>query len=210
MSVFRRIVTFLAPFIAALAALTWLALPARADWVDNNCITFGDYALSSWTKAEAKNYGFVALKEGYHWGGGCWNNNDIDDSRNEVPQQYYPRGEGPDCSGLTFKVWALSNSYGGGGKHHWLMNQFIHGPYAAADYYSAPGIPFFNISNAYAKVMDAFASTSHVGIVWNANTSQGQDVILEAKGESYGVRLLTENYRGQVYAYRGVRRRNWG
>ena len=61
MSVFRRMVTFLAPVVAALAPLTWLALPARADWVDNNCITFGDYALSSWTKAEAKHYGFLEI-----------------------------------------------------------------------------------------------------------------------------------------------------
>ena len=46
---------------------------------------------------------FVAVGEGYEWGGGCWNDNNRDDT----PGQPDSNGEGPDCSGFVFKTWEL-------------------------------------------------------------------------------------------------------
>ena len=54
---------------------------------------------------DARNYAYVAAGEGYQWGGGCWNNNNADDSPGDPPGDPNTRGEGPDCSGFTFKAW---------------------------------------------------------------------------------------------------------
>ena len=43
--------------------------------------------------------------EGYQWAGGCWNDNDRDDSPNDPHEDPATGGEGGDCSGFTFKVW---------------------------------------------------------------------------------------------------------
>jgi hypothetical protein len=195
--------------IATMFAL--VPLPAHADWAGDHCLFSGDYSTWSWTKAQAKDHTFVALKDGYHWAGGCWIDNDIDSTPNEPEKQALPRGEGADCSGFTFKTWALPNCWGCGGKHKWLGSQFIHGPYAAANYHDGVGgTPFTNVSNANANMMDAFASTDHIGMIWTANTSQGQDTIIEAKCETCGTVRTTRNYRGQTGTYKGVRRNNWG
>ena len=55
--------------------------------------------------------------------------------------------------------------------------------------------------------MDAFASTSHIGIIW-AKNADGTDQMIEAKGEAYGTNIWTRTYRGNSN-YGGVRRNGW-
>ena len=49
--------------------------------------------------------GARARHEGYQWAGGCWNDNDRDDSPGDPREDPYTGGEGGDCSGFTFQVW---------------------------------------------------------------------------------------------------------
>ena len=55
------------------------------------------------TRAAARDYAYVAAAEGYQWAGGCWNDNNRDDSPGDPPEDPNTLGEGGDCSGLTFK-----------------------------------------------------------------------------------------------------------
>ena len=55
--------------------------------------------------------------------------------------------------------------------------------------------------------MDAFASKSHIGMIYATN-SDGTDQIIEAKGEAYGTNIWTRTYRGDAN-YSGVRRTGW-
>ena len=80
----------------------------------------------------------VAWKEGYHWGGGCWNNSDTDIQPNDPVQTESTHGEGGDCSGFTFKTWALENGYGVNGKQTWNDSRYIHGPYSASSFKTPP------------------------------------------------------------------------
>jgi len=57
------------------------------------------------TRAAARDYAYVAAAEGYQWAGGCWNDNNRDDSPGDPPEDPNTLGEGGDCSGLTFKSW---------------------------------------------------------------------------------------------------------
>src|SRR5256885_7065315 len=52
----------------------------------------------------ARDYAYGAVYEGYQWGGGCWNYDNVDSAPNDPPQTY-TGGEGGDCSGFTYKSW---------------------------------------------------------------------------------------------------------
>ena len=77
---------------------------------------------------DARTYAGYAAREGYEWGGGCWNDNNVDDT----PGQPDSEGEGPDCSGLVFKSWELKPTRGANGGMWWNKRENIHGPYPAA------------------------------------------------------------------------------
>src|SRR5205814_1191132 len=84
----------------ALASVVIPALPAHASWVSDHCSS--DNAWDShYRRKDAKAYADVAIGEGYEWGGGCWN----DDNKDDTPNAPDSNGEGPDCSGLVFKSW---------------------------------------------------------------------------------------------------------
>ena len=55
--------------------------------------------------------------------------------------------------------------------------------------------------------MDAFASGSHIGLIY-AKNADGSDQVIEAKGEAYGTNIWTRTYRGDS-GYGGVRRIGW-
>jgi hypothetical protein len=55
--------------------------------------------------------------------------------------------------------------------------------------------------------MDAFASDSHIGMVFSRETT-GADQIVEAKCELCGTNIFTRTYRGDS-AYGAVRRMGW-
>lgn len=55
--------------------------------------------------------------------------------------------------------------------------------------------------------MDAFASTTHIGIIY-AEQSSGYDAIIEALGDATGTGLWQRTYRTNS-AYNGVGRTGW-
>jgi hypothetical protein len=201
----RRIVVLLA-LVAGLVTIP--AASSQASWVSTHCYV-NNFSVSSWTRSASRAYADVASWEGYEWGGGCWNNNNRDDTPNAPDSG----GEGPDCSGLVFKSWELKNSFGAGGGQYWDKMQDIHGPYTAMSYHNASttSYPFISISKSrnITMYMDAFARDSHVGLLYTSvNPSSGTDWIIEAKGDAYGTNVFEESWRGDS-AYLAVRRRGW-
>jgi len=152
----------------------------------------------------------VALRaryEGYQWAGGCWNDNDRDDSPNDPHEDPGTGGEGGDCSGFTFKVWRESLVTSDAGFEQWGMLRNVHGPYTAAAFKAGTGAPNVTVSKASLAKMDALASDGHIGLIYATNPD-GTDQIIEAKGEDYGTNIWTRAYRGNS-SYTGVRRTGW-
>jgi hypothetical protein len=161
------------------------------------------------TRAQARDYAYVAAAEGYQWAGGCWNANNRDDSYGDPPENPYTRGEGPDCSGFTFKAWWERAEVGDPWfrYHAWMQN--VHGPYTAADFKYGTGAPNTTVAKANTVYMDAFASTYHIGMIYWAHTGYNEDRIIEAKCELCGTATWPRTYRGNP-DYTGARRLYWG
>jgi hypothetical protein len=159
-------------------------------------------------RAEARDYAYIAAAEGYQWAGGCWNDNNWDDSPGDPAEDPNTRGEGGDCSGFTYKSWYERNDTGDPWfrYHSWMQN--AHGPYTALDFKNGGGAPNTTVAKADTSFMDAFASTYHIGMIYWANTAYGQDRIIEAKCEACGTGTWPRTYRGNP-EFSGVRRRYW-
>ena len=189
-------------FVACFAPAGW------ASWVSTNCYT-DNARVDPITRNQARAYAEIAAKEGYEWGGGCWNNNDRDDTPNAPDSN----GEGPDCSGLVFKSWYLRLTWGASGFQRWNKFQNIHGYYSSDTFHSpSSDLPFYKLPNKYRSTtifMDAFAKNGHVGLLdTSAYPSSGTDYIVEAKGDSWGTGIFVETYRFDS-AYVAVRRKGW-
>ncbi len=193
--------------IGVLLGSNILAIPqAKANhnfWV--NCNDDTDYVLSRWTRSEARSYAAIGAQEGYHWGGGCWNNNNIDDQPGDPVEQKPTHGEGGDCSGFTFKSWAMRYSTTQFGFRYWPRLHIEHGPFTSTDFKNAVGPQLANVAKSSTVYMDAFAKVGHIGMIYLANSGYNTDVIIEARGESFGTNYWSQTYRGQS-AYVGVRR----
>lgn len=195
-----------APFLVGMFAGLVVVGPALAglragpvqagEWVDANC-NQNTQAVDPISRGTARDYAYVAYKEGYQFGGGCWNN----DNEDTAPD------EGPDCSGFVFKSWYLKADTTNANFqwHDKLRN--IHGPYTAEDFKNGVGAPNYNIRKADARRMDAFASSSHIGMIYTVG-SNNSDQIIHAKGNAYGVVITTETWRGNS-SYAGVARTGW-
>jgi len=181
--------------------------PSNASFVGDNCAP-NHYADAYHRRKDALAYATVAKQEGYEWGGGCWNDNNRDDS----PDQPNSNGEGPDCSGLVFKSWELRGP-GDNGYTWYDKLENVHGPYATYDYHapSSPD-PFVKLpdkSRSTTMYMDAFAKGGHVGLISNRiSSSANLDYIIEARGEASGTDEWLEPYRFDA-DYVAVRRKNW-
>jgi hypothetical protein len=199
--------------IALLALVGCLARPAtaRATWVSDHCYS-DNAAVSAITRSDARAYGEIAAEEGYNWGGGCWNNNDRDDTPGGDENR--AGDEGPDCSGLVFKTWDLKNSYGAAGFQRWNKLQNIHGPYSSYDFHSpTAGGPFKKLANKSrdtTQFMDAFAKQGHIGLLdTSANPTANTDWILEAVGfVDPPVGINEKGYRYDS-SYRAIARKQW-
>lgn len=206
----RRIPAPVAVFAAALALS--LAL-AGAAWAYHTNFTgaYCNYGAPDYTGYFTRDGSMtVALRarwEGYQWGGGCWNDDDVDQSPGDPTERADTRGEGPDCSGFTFKVWREDLDTSNQGAWQWNMLRNVHGPYSAASFLYGAGAPNDTYPKSGLIRMDALASTDHVGMIY-ARNADGSDQIIEAKGEAYGVDIWTRTYRGSS-AYGGVRRVGW-
>src|SRR5205085_6142395 len=145
MSLLRPRVVFLSAFLVALSLVAArAALGAFVDQCNYNAPTPSPYM----TRDGSLTVAIVAMYEGYHWGGGWWNDNDADEGPNEPLQTVSSGGEGGDCSGLTFKVWRESLDKNDGGHYQWGRLRNVHGPYNAAMFKAGDGVP----NAAYSKV----------------------------------------------------------
>jgi hypothetical protein len=176
-------------------------------FVADNCNYAAPTPTSYITRDGSTTVALRARYEGYQWAGGCWNDNDRDDSPGDPPQNGSTGGEGGDCSGLTFKVWRESESTTNAGFYQWGMLRHVHGPYKAEQFKSGTGAPNTTLSKSAAFRMDALVSQSHIGMIY-ARNADGSDQIIEAKGEAYGTNIWTRTYRGDS-GYSGVRRIGW-
>jgi hypothetical protein len=185
-----------------------VAGPALASWSDNNC-DGSSFKIDWWKRSQAKAYAELATDEGYEWGGGCYKLNDKDDT----PGAPDSGGEGNDCSGFTFRAWALKTD-GTAGYKYWDLEKDIHGPYTTGSYYDPnQDWQFKNIAKSYfaTEYLDAFAyrngSDGHIGLIYNEG-SNGSDYIIHAKSDADGTTITYEDYRSNS-AFRGVARKDW-
>jgi hypothetical protein len=194
-------------FIAFCLAAAGSASAYHTRFVADNCNYAAPTPTSYITRDGSAAVALRARHEGYQWGGGCWNDNDRDDSPGDPGEDPATGGEGGDCSGFTFKVWRESTNQSDGGFYQWGMLRYVHGPYTAAAFRNGAGAPNVTWSKSGLIRMDALASTGHIGMIYAANPD-GTDQIIEAKGESYGTNIWTRTYRGSS-SYGGVRRLGW-
>ncbi|MBA3376147.1 MAG: hypothetical protein ACR2M2_01865 [Gaiellaceae bacterium] len=199
-------------FVVAFAIAFSLAAAGTAgayhtQFVAQNCNYNPPTPTSYMTRDGSITVALYARNEGYQWAGGCWNDNDIDDSPGDPTENGSTGGEGADCSGFTFKVWRETENKSSTAFHQWWRLRFIHGPYLAEHFRDAEGAPNYPLSKSAAIKMDAFASGTHVGMIYTTNPD-GSDQIIEAKGEAYGTNVWTRTYRGNS-SYNGVRRLGW-
>lgn len=200
------------PFLCLLVASLALAAAGTAGayhtrFVAQNCNYAAPTPTSYITRDGSTTVALRARFEGYQWAGGCWNDNDRDDSPNDPPENPSTGGEGPDCSGFTFKVWRESTNDADGGFYQWGKLRYVHGPYDTTRFKRGDGAPNTTISKSSAFRMDALSSLSHIGLIY-ARNADGTDQIIEAKGEAYGTNIWTRTYRGSS-SYSGVRRIGW-
>jgi hypothetical protein len=200
--------TLLVTFGLALA-VSWAGSAAayHTRFVADNCNYAPPTPASFITRDGSAAVALRARHEGYQWGGGCWNDNDRDDSPGDPHEDPGTGGEGGDCSGFAFKVWREPLDTADASFHQWGLLRFVHGPYTAAAFRAGTGAPNVTVSKSALIKMDALASDSHIGLVYAVNPD-GSDQIIEAKGEAYGTNIWTRTYRGSS-SYGGVRRTGW-
>jgi len=199
---------FAASFVVAFClAAAGTAGAYHTQFVSQNCNWAAPTPASYVTRAGSTEVALRARYEGYQWGGGCWNDNNHDDSPGDPTENPNTGGEGGDCSGFTFKVWRESENTGNAGFYQWGMLRSVHGPYRAQDFKGGDGAPNIIAPKSGLYNMDALASMNHIGMVY-ARNADGSDQIIEAKGEAYGTNIWTRTYRGDS-SYGGVRRANW-
>jgi hypothetical protein len=173
-----------------------------------SCTGIGTNVTTKMKRTQARSYALVGKDEGYQFGGGCWNNNNVDDAPGDPHGSTTTRGEGGDCSGFTYKSWYLRpDTTQSGWRIHDSMEN-THGPLQAWEFHDGAGAAVFNIAKADAIFMDAFASSYHVGMIYTANVALNADDMIEAKGEDVGTKVLRQTYRGTT-DYAGVRRTGW-
>lgn len=182
-----------------------------ASWASEHCDGTG-WARETWKRSQADDYAMQAVGEGYEFGGGCYRLNGYDDTPNAPTDS---GGEGADCSGFTFKTWALPQDPGSSAEYRfWQHEKEIHGPYSTWAYYDpAPSYPFRSIQKTYAATafMDALverhSSWGHVALIHQEGSS-GSDYIVHARNNTMGTELRYLPYRSDG-DFRAVARENW-
>ena len=199
---------FIAAFAVALSlASAGTAAAYHTRFVADNCNAAAQTPTSYITRDGSATVALRGRYEGYQWGGGCWNDNDQDDSPGDPHEDPNTGGEGGDCSGFTFKVWRESLNQGDADFYQWGLLRNVHGPYRAIDFKAGIGAPNVTVAKWTLVKMDALASDGHIGLIY-AENPDGSDQVIEAKGEAYGTNIWTRTYRGSS-SYSGVRRIGW-
>ena len=182
------------------------SLAYHTRFVATTCNTNAPQFTSYFTRDGSITVALYAQREGYQWGGGCWNDNDVDDSPGDPTGDPTPAAKAR-LLGVTFKVWRESLNESDAGAYQWNKLRNVHGPYTAARFKNGDGAPNVTYGKAGLIRMDALASSTHIGLIYAAN-ADGTDQIIEAKGEAYGTGIWTRTYRGDS-SYGGVRRLGW-
>ena len=199
---------FIAAFAVALSlASAGTAAAYHTRFVADNCNAAAPTPTSYITRDGSATVALRGRYEGYQWGGGCWNDNDQDDSPGDPHEDPNTGGEGGDCSGFTFKVWRESLNQGDADFYQWGLLRNVHGPYRAIDFKAGVGAANVTVAKSALVKMDALASDGHIGLIY-AENPDGSDQVIEAKGEAYGTNIWTRTYRGSS-SYSGVRRTGW-
>jgi len=115
--------TLLVTFGLALS-VGWVGSAAayHTRFVADNCNYAAPTPTPYITRDGSATVALRARHEGYQWAGGCWNDNDRDDSPNDPTSDPSTDGEGGDCSGFTFKVWRESLNEGDAGFQQWACS----------------------------------------------------------------------------------------
>ena len=121
----RRVAAMIALGYALACAGTATAYHTR--FVAENCNSAAPTPTSFITRDGSAAVALRARYEGYQWGGGCWNDNDRDDSSNDPHEDPATGGEGGDCSGFTFKVWRQAQNTADAGFYQWGLLRFDQG-----------------------------------------------------------------------------------
>ena len=199
---------FLVAFTVAFAlAGAGTAGAYHTQFVAQNCNYAAPTPTSYITRDGSITVALYARYEGYQWGGGCWNDNDVDDSPGDPSRTRTPAAKAPTApdsrsrSGASRWTKAARPSTSGGGSGTSTART------PRSDSRMRDGAPNYPLSKSAAIKMDAYASATHIGMIYATN-ADGTDQIIEAKGESYGTNIWTRAYRGNSI-YSGVRRLGW-
>lgn len=189
------------------------AEPAVADWSDDNCSWSGAPPTGPYSRAVARYYSSYYWYEGYHWGGGCYLLDDIDNSPGESLMTLVPRGEGNDCSGFVDRIWGLNDADAGflaSANNPGIWHKY-HG---TGHFISSSGTAWGATTDKQYKntdIMDAFvydnSGSGHIGLIYDEG-SGGFDWIVEAAGEAGGTNLNYRNYRSDS-SYQARYRYKW-
>src|SRR5256885_9358608 len=155
--------------VVAMAALLATVQSARAyhtQFIAQNCNTNNPQPTTTFTRSGSTAVALHARYEGYQWAGGCWNDNNIDDSPHDATEDPNTGGEGGDCSGFTFKVWRESETQSDAGFYQWNKLWKVHGPYTAAAFKSGTGATNTTVAKSAAIKIDAVASSSHIRMIY--------------------------------------------
>jgi hypothetical protein len=174
----------------------------------------GHSGPSTYRRSAATDVANIAVGEGYQWAGGCYDNDDRDPTANAYPRETKSTlGEGPDCSGLVWRVWRESNRLNPSDNsfYFWPRSTYDHGPYNTTAFKyatSGSGAPHVKYDKGSIILMDALASDTHIALE-QFRIDSGSDFVWEALGDAYGTNEWIETYRSQT-KFSGVRRLAWG
>jgi hypothetical protein len=195
--------------VALMVGAATLLFPSSSSamWGDTNCTDPTTmFPTGASTRAAARSYYSYFDNEGYSYGGGCSNDNNMDDQPGQIPKTSAPRGEGPDCSGLVHWTWELgpaSNTTGFYSKYAYAWN---HGPFSAASFRSST-TAWTVISKTSIGYLDAAASMDHVAMYLGDN-GDGTQNYFEAYNELNGTWVHHETYKSNS-AFSAAHRNGW-
>lgn len=161
-------------------------------------------------RSGARSYASVIAWEGYQWGGGCYNNNNVDDQPGDRTEDVTTNGEGPDCSGLVFRSWGMSKTTSSSSQNLYYADSYQHGPYVASTFRDGGGQVQRLGAKTYAATQnaDALANGTHVGMIYTEGNSNNTDTIVESKSEAAGSGIWSRSYRGSS-SYWASKFKNW-
>jgi len=186
-------------------------------------------SISSWTASQAVSYVRTAHREPYQLGGGWWNPNQDQDAYHSVKGY-----EGPDCSGLVFKSWAMSYSTGSTAYWSWNKTHDVHGPYQASTFWGGCsgvcrtlcGSSTTNCSSYTLSAGDAFVGlnpplfANHTVMI-TSRTTGGDYYVVDSNYNGYGADGGGSYYNGwrettsgranykNTNGVKGIRRNPW-